>query len=41
VLAPERPGGPYLVLSALGMDPAWAARATVDERYVRQARPLR
>jgi hypothetical protein len=41
VLAPERPDGPYLVLSALGMGPAWVARATVDEHYVRQARPLR
>jgi hypothetical protein len=41
VLAPERPDGPYLVLSALGMGPAWVARATVDARYVRLARPLR
>jgi hypothetical protein len=41
VLTPEQPGGPYLVLSALGMGPEWVARATVDERFVRWARPLR
>jgi hypothetical protein len=41
VLAPERPGGPYLVLSALGLGPGWAARTPVDERDVRRARPLR
>jgi hypothetical protein len=41
VLTPERPDGPYVVLSAIGMGPDWAAHATIDERFVRRARPLR
>ncbi|MGE3795880.1 MAG: hypothetical protein AB7I38_18410 [Dehalococcoidia bacterium] len=41
VLARERPGEPYVVVSALGLGPAWRQGSAVDERQVRRARPLR
>ena len=41
VIARERPGEPYVVVSALGLGPAWQQGSAVGERQVRRARPLR
>jgi hypothetical protein len=41
VLARERDGAPYTVVSALGMDPRWEPGSTVPERLLERARPLR
>lgn len=41
VIARERPGEPYVVVSALGLGPAWQAGSPVGESQVRRARPLR
>jgi hypothetical protein len=41
VLARERDGAPYTVVSALGMDPRWQPGSTVPERLLQRARPLR
>ncbi|MCC7368809.1 MAG: hypothetical protein IT306_10325 [Chloroflexi bacterium] len=40
ILARES-GGEYVVVSALGMGPAWEVGSVVGERQVRRARPLR
>jgi tetratricopeptide (TPR) repeat protein len=41
VIAREGPGEPYVVVSALGLGPAWQQGSAVGERQVRRARPLR
>ena len=41
VIARESPGGGYVVVSALGMGPAWQPGSVIGERQVRRARPLR
>jgi hypothetical protein len=41
VLARETAESSYVVVSALGMGPAWREGDEVDERQVRRARPLR
>jgi hypothetical protein len=41
VLARERAGAPYTVVSALGMGAGWQAGSGVGEGQVRRARPLR
>jgi hypothetical protein len=41
VLAREREGAPYTVVSALGMDALWQPGNAVPERLLRRARPLR
>ncbi len=41
VIARESQDGSYVVVSALGMGPAWQTGSIVGERQVRRARPLR
>lgn len=41
VIARDQPGGPHVVVGALGLGPEWRPGAAVSERYVRRARPLR
>lgn len=41
VIARERPGEPYVVVSALGMGSGWRPGSAVGERQVARARPLR
>ena len=41
IVARDGGRGEYVVVSALGMGPAWVAGSVVSERQVRRARPLR
>src|SRR5581483_234773 len=41
ILAREREGAPYTVVSALGMDGPWQPGGAVPERLIQRARPLR
>src|SRR5439155_5180793 len=41
ILARESADSAYVVVSSLGMGPAWQQGEVVDERQVRRARPLR
>jgi hypothetical protein len=41
ILARERPGAPYTVVSSLGLDGEWQPGNVVGERQVQRARPLR
>jgi hypothetical protein len=40
VFARERPDGPYVLVSAIGMDERWRAGDVVGGRHLRDARPL-